>query len=581
MERERARGAGYHASMDVTPTSAPVVDTEVVTTPPESDRAADRPRPRRASATPRPAGATGPAPGDPAEDPEGPPFSRTTRGVFAAAISLVLVVALVLRFWTISDLWLDEALTVNIARLPLHEIPSYLRRDGAPPLYYYLLHFWMAAFGTSDLAVRSLSGVFGVITLPLMWLAGKRLGGTKLAWIALLLLASSPFAVRYDTEARMYSLVALLTVLGFLALDRSLRSPHPGNLVAVAAVSGLLLYTHYWSLYLVGTVMLWLIWEAWRGRTEWRHGARASLAATVVGCLTFVPWLPIFWFQTRHTGTPWATTASFASMVSAVSSFAGGGSSSGRALALMIFGLAGLGVFGIAAGRRHIDLDIRTRSLGRPLAVVVIGTLAAALAGGLLAKSTFDSRYASVVFVPLLLLVALGVTCFLDRRVRLCVLALAVVVGLAGSFPDVTTNRTQAGQVARAIATYGKPGDVVAYCPDQLGPAVNRLLPAARYRQTTFPRGSGPEFVNWVDYAKTVQAASPVAFADRVLSMAAGGRQIFLVWGGGYQSFGLKCEGIVQTLQANPDYRAQQLVTGNAVSFYQPMWMVRFTPTKP
>ncbi len=80
----------------------------------------------------------------------------------------------------------------------------------------------MGWFGQSDLAVRSLSGVIGVITLPLVWLAGRRLGGTTVAWAALVLVATSPFAVRYDTETRMYSLVALLTVLGFLALDRAL-----------------------------------------------------------------------------------------------------------------------------------------------------------------------------------------------------------------------------------------------------------------------------------------------------------------------------------------------------------------------
>ena len=84
-----------------------------------------------------------------------------------------------MRFWTRSDLWLDEALTVNIARLPLHEIPSFLSRDGAPPLYYVLLHFWMGWFGTSDVAVRSLAGVFGVVTVPLAWLAGRRLGGPR------------------------------------------------------------------------------------------------------------------------------------------------------------------------------------------------------------------------------------------------------------------------------------------------------------------------------------------------------------------------------------------------------------------
>ena len=574
--------------MDVAPSSASVVGSGGVTAPPEPDREADEVGPIATSAidssSSSPASAAGPVPADGpvSADPEGPPFSRATAGAIVVVTGLVLALSLALRFWTRSDLWLDEALTVNIARLPLHQIPSFLRRDGSPPLYYFLLHFWMGWFGQSDLAVRSLSAVFGVITLPLVWLAGRRLGGARLGWIALLLLATSPFAIRYATESRMYSLVALLTVLGFLALDRSLRNPRPGNLVAVGVVTGLLLYTHYWALYLVGTVLLWLLWEARRGRAEWRAGARASLVATFVGCLTFLPWLPTFFFQSRHTGTPWATTASFASMVSAVSSFAGGGSNSGRALALMIFGLAGLGVFGMAAGRRHIDLDLRTRRLTRPLTVVVIGTLAAALAGGLLAKSTFDARYASVVFIPLILVVAVGVTCFLDRRVRLLVLAIAVAAGLAGSIPDVTTNRTQAGQVARAIAASGKPGDIVAYCPDQLGPAVNRLLPEGRYVQTTFPRGTGPVFVNWVDYAKAVKAASAPAFAERLESMAAAsGRQIFLVWGGGYQGFGLKCEGIVQTLQENPDYRAEQLVQGNSITFYQPMWMVRFTPTKP
>lgn len=73
-------------------------------------------------------------------------------------------------------MWLDEALTVNIARAPLHLIPHLLRDDGAPPLYYVLLHFWMKVFGTSDLGARSLSGVIGVITLPVAWVAGYRVG---------------------------------------------------------------------------------------------------------------------------------------------------------------------------------------------------------------------------------------------------------------------------------------------------------------------------------------------------------------------------------------------------------------------
>ncbi len=552
-------------------TEAPPVDP-----PAPSGRSASGSFDPSASDSPGSSGSAGP------EDPEGPAFRPSTRMVIVVGTVVVMVAAVVLRFWTRSDLWLDEALTVNIARLPVHEIPSFLRRDGAPPLFYLMLHYWMGWFGTSDVAVRSLSGVIGVVTVPLAWLAGNRLGGRKVGWAAMLLVATSPFATRYDTEARMYSLVVLLTVLGFLALDRALGRPRPGNLVAVGAVAGLLLYTHYWSLYLIGTTVLWLAWEAWRGRSEWRKGARAALVATVVGCLTFLPWLPTFLFQSKHTGTPWATPANFAAMVNAVSSFAGGSTSQGRALALIFFALAGLGLFGVATNRRHINIDIRTRPLGRPLALVVIGTLAAAITGGFLTNSAFDSRYASVVFIPLILMVSIGLITFQDRRIRSIILTLAVVAGLAGSVTNITTNRTQAGQVATAIAHYGHPGDVVAYCPDQLGPAVDRLLPAGRYQQTTFPRGTGPAFVDWVDYGAASAAGDPLAFADHVESLAAAsGKQIFLVWAPGYQTFGVKCEGIVQTLQDNPHYQAQPLVGANDVSFYQPMSVVRFTPTTP
>lgn len=514
-----------------------------------------------------------------AVDPEGPPFSSTLVVLLVVGASLAVAAGMVLRFWTRSDLWLDEALTVNIAGRPLHELPAYLKRDGAPPLFYALLHVWMRFFGSSDVAVRALPGVIGVVTVPLTWLAGRRLGGTRVAWAALLLVATSPFAVRYDTETRMYSLVALLTVLGFLALDRALRSPRPGNLIAVGAVSALLLYTHYWSVYLLGTTMLWLAYQAWRGRPAWRRGARAALAAAVVGCLAFAPWVPTFLFQSKHTGTPWATPATFAAMVSAVASFAGGSTSQGRALALLFFALVGLGLFGLATDRLHISLDIRSRPLGRPLAVVVLGTLAAAIVGGFVTSSAFDARYASVVFVPLILIVSLGVAVFRDRHVRAGVLALAVVLGLAASLPNVVTNRTQAGQVAAAIAATAHPGDVVAYCPDQLGPAVARILPTDTYTQLTFPRSTGPEFVNWVDYGAAVRAASPLAFAEHVEALAASGRQIFVVWSPGYETFGVRCEGIVQTLQASPSYVHTGLVVGDSKAFFQPMYLERFTPT--
>jgi len=302
--------------------------------------------------------------------------------------------------------------------------------------------------------------------------------------------------------------------------------------------------------------------------------------ALVVGCLAFVPWLPTFVFQSRHTGTPWAKPADFAAMVNAVTSFAGGATNQGRALALLYFALAGLGLFGVARGAFHVDLDLRTRPRARALALVLTGTLAAAVVGGYASGSAFQARYASVVFVPLVFLVALGLATFADRRIRAGVLAATVAFGLAGGVPNVWTSRTQAGEVAATLAQLGRPGDIVAFCPDQLGPAVNRLLPAGRYRQITFPRGTGPQFVNWVDYATASAAGHPGAFASRLEAISQRAHQIWLVWAPGYQTFGTKCEDIEAALLGDRALGAHEMFPYEQVSnswiTYENMELVRF-----
>src|ERR1700723_2888864 len=161
-----------------------------------------------------------------------PVLNGRLRTVVGIAVVAVVALGVVLRFTTHSALWLDEALTVDRSRLPVSQIAGSVKHDGAPPLYYYLLHFWMRLFGQSDIATRSLSGVIGVASLPVAWLAGNRFGGRVVAWTTVVLLASAPFAVYYATEARMYSLVILLTGCGFLALHRAPVStgPQPGDL---------------------------------------------------------------------------------------------------------------------------------------------------------------------------------------------------------------------------------------------------------------------------------------------------------------------------------------------------------------
>ena len=335
-------------------------------------------------------------------------------------MGLVVAAGLLLRFWTRSGLWLDEALTVDIARLPLHEIPNALKHDGAPPLYYYLLHFWIALFGQSDQAVRSLSGLIAVLTLP----------------VALVVRQASRGPGRGVDDARAAGQRALRRLLR----DRvpHVRAGHPPHRVRLprpaaggdarlgpaicsrwSSSTAALLYAQYWSLYLVGMVVIWLLVSIVRTRRHGRpEGAPwAALIAVAVGCLLFVPWLPTFFFQTKHTGTPWAAPPNFSAVINALTGFTDNQGSTlqtatnqGRLLAVIYFCMLALAVFGVGVSGRIIELDLRTRPRARGLGFAVLGTLFAAIAGGIITASAFSSRYAAVVFLPFLLLVALGTT---------------------------------------------------------------------------------------------------------------------------------------------------------------------------
>jgi len=314
-----------------------------------------------------------------------------------AGVVAAVVPGIFLRFFVHSQLWLDEALSVDIARLPVRQIPGALHHDGAPPLYYVLLHFWMEIFGTGNIAVRGLSGVCSVATLPVMYLAGRRIASKRVGVAAVVITATSPFATHYATETRMYALLALLALLGYLALANAVQRPTRWSLVWVAVATAALLYTHYWSIYLLAAAGGWLVFRSWQ---TWRDGeplsARrrhlAPLGAMVVGGIAFLPWIPTFLFQAAHTGTPWAEPADLGALVDVVEEFAGGGGEFARILAFVLFSLAILGLFGRGLDHRHVVLDLHTIPRARGLAAVLVGTQAIAIGVGIVTGTAFVAR---------------------------------------------------------------------------------------------------------------------------------------------------------------------------------------------
>ena len=136
-----------------------------------------------------------------------------------------------------------------------------------------------------------------------------------------------------------------------------------------------------------------------------------------------------------------------------------------------------LGVFAPALDRRHLELDLWGQPRARWFAALGAATLVVGTTLSYLAGQAFEARYSVIVFPFFVLLVALGITAFADSRVCMAVLVVVVGLGLVGGVRNATEQRTQAGEVGAILTAEAQPGDLVVYCPDQLGPSVHRLAP--------------------------------------------------------------------------------------------------------
>jgi mannosyltransferase len=498
-----------------------------------------------------------------------------------AVCAVDVVVGVYYRFTTTSKMWLDEAQTVNIASFPLRSIGTALRKDGAPPLYYYLLHVWMGIFGHSDAAIRSLSGVFGVLALPLLWWVVRRGFGRVEAIAALAVLASSPFAVYFATEARMYSLVVLLVVAGIGAVQALLSRPTVPRAALLALITALLLYTHYWALYLLVVVGCWLLVVALRDTGERRRGGAYGLVALAVGAVAWLPWVPTFLYQRAHTGTPWSAAPTLAAAFGWFASFVVNESVQAETLSLhlelallcfivlLVFGFAGS-----PAGRYRLDLLLTGQPRARALAGVAIGTLAVGWLASREAGTAFQARYSSVVFPVLVILVALGIVALPTRWLQVGALTLVSVLALWTTHWGAHVQRSQAGKVATALHAQVPAGSVVVVCPDQLGPSLLRYAGATSYDFIGYPRFTNPAIVDWVDYKQALAATSPQAFAQRVTTLA-GDKPFYLVWSVGY-GVHQTCAELRGQLIAASGRHPTQLVAGKRFVYYQSMNLLEY-----
>jgi mannosyltransferase len=494
------------------------------------------------------------------------------------AVAALVALGVALRFVTTSPLWLDEALSVNIASLPLGAIGEALGQDGHPPLYYWLLHGWMSVFGGSDVAVRSLSGVFGVLALPLAWEAGRRRAGTAGGLCVLALTAITPWAVRYATEARMYSLVLTLVFAAWLLADDLLARRDRLRWIALAAVTGGAVLAHYWVLHLGIAAVALLALRWWRGDAAARAGSVRVATALAVGALAFVPWLPVFFDQLASTGTPWASAGRPTGALVELIGGLGGGAKYPEAVlygfALIVLAAAGITV--LAHGARELLVDLRTVPGVRPEVAVAVAAMAVGLVAGQLGDAVFVARYAAA-FLPMLLIAAgVGLARMPAPLVRRVVAVGMIALAAVGLGANVIEPRTMGEEIAQAIAAEAGTEDVVAICPDQLGPATLRSLPET-IDAVGLPALDRPDRIDWRDYAERNETADPAVAVAEILERAEGG-SVWLVINTHYRTYEGYCEAVQSGLQAArpasgivvPDRGGEIFEGGTLVRFLPP-----------
>lgn len=492
-----------------------------------------------------------------------------------AAVVVVVALGVVARFLPRGPLWLDEALSANIAQLPIGDMGAALRHDGHPPLYYVILHAWGSLVGWTPWALRALSGILGVAALPLAWWAGARVGGRpdasghsdalrarRTATASLVVLATLPFAIRYSSETRMYSLVMLLVLVGYLCIDHHRERPRLWTAIGVAVTASLLLWSHYWSIWLLGGVGLVLLVQALvehrRGDTRRRNAELGLAAAIVAGALTFLPWLSTMLYQSAHTGTPWGDVVRPATFgVLGMIQVFGGAVAEPQLGAYLVAGLIALGIVGTTNAAGRIELGWRVRPTARREGLVVVVTLGIAWTVSFTARAAFSARYLAVVVPILVLVIATGLTAIRDDRWRRIVAAVVLVGFGVGVAAEVTTVRSQAGEVGDrvldvlAAAPADSPRPLLVTCPDQNGPSVQRALVdrdvVERVEVVAAPRLDDPRFVDWVDYAKRNAAIDPDEVARRIVDRAKGRTLLYAVTEG-YKTLEGKCEGIQAAL---------------------------------
>ncbi len=203
-------------------------------------------------------------------------------------LAALIVLAATLRFSTLDlqSFWYDEAFTpVRVLRPSLWStLHGVVHTENTPPLWYVLEWAVSRVLGTGEVALRLLSAFAGVATVPVGWAIGRQLSGRRATAIAAAaFVAVNPLFVWYSQEARAYGLFVLTAALAMLCFLRARAEPTPRRPALFAVTASLALLTHYFAVFLLIPMIVWLLLPSLSGRSPRGEEATPARGETSMG----------------------------------------------------------------------------------------------------------------------------------------------------------------------------------------------------------------------------------------------------------------------------------------------------------